>query len=60
MSLDLISIGNRIRFYRLQKEWTLLELSNKSGISLQQIGHLERGERSFSLDSLIRRVSRAP
>ena len=54
MSLDLISIGNRIRFYRLQKEWTLLELSNKSGISLQQIGHLERGERSFSLDSLIR------
>lgn len=54
MAVDLISIGNRIRFYRLQKEWTLLDLSNKSGISLQQIGHLERGERSFSLDSLIR------
>jgi len=53
MSLDNQSIGSRIRFYRLQKEWTLSQLANATGLSWQQIGHIERGERACSLESLV-------
>lgn len=53
MAIDLISIGNRMRYYRIQKGWTLSQLSDESGVSLQQIGHIERGERSCSLETLI-------
>lgn len=53
MALDLISIGKRIRYYRLQNNWTMEDLSIETGISLQQIGHIERGERSCSVKSLV-------
>ena len=53
MAIDTKSIGNRVRYYRLQKNWTLEELANASGLSWQQIGHIERGERSCSLKTLI-------
>ena len=42
-----------MRYYRIQKGWTLSQLSDESGVSLQQIGHIERGERSCSLEALI-------
>ena len=51
--IDKISIGQRIRYYRLQKEWTITQLSDATGISARQIGHIERGERSCSLKTLI-------
>ena len=51
--IDNISIGQRIRYYRLQKEWTITQLSDATGISARQIGHIERGERACSLKSLI-------
>lgn len=53
MAIDLISIGNRIRFYRLQHKWTLEEMSEETGISLQMLARVERGERSCSLSTLI-------
>ncbi len=53
MSIDMKSIGSRIRYHRLQKDWTLTELANVAGLSWQQIGHIERGERSCSLETLI-------
>ena len=53
MAIDNKSIGNRIRYYRLQKNWTLADLANASNLSWQQIGHIERGERSCSLETLI-------
>ena len=53
MSIDMKSIGSRIRYHRLQKDWTLNELANVAGLSWQQIGHIERGERSCSLETLI-------
>ena len=53
MAIDLVSVGSRIRFYRLQRQWTLDDLSEKTGISLQMLGRVERGERACSLQSLI-------
>lgn len=53
MAIDLISIGSRIRFYRQQREWTLEELSDKTGVSLQMLARVERGERSCSLKTLV-------
>lgn len=53
LAIDLISIGSRIRFYRLRQKWTLEELSDKAGISLHMLGRVERGERACSLQSLI-------
>ena len=47
------SIGSRIRYYRLQKEWTIVDFADITGISAQQLGHIERGERSCSLETLI-------
>lgn len=53
MEIDLKSIGNRIRYYRLQKSWTLSDLGNAADLSWQQIGHIERGERACSLNTFI-------
>ncbi len=53
MAIDNFSIGARIRFYRLQHSWTLTDLADKTQISKQQLGHIERGERGCSLESLI-------
>ncbi len=53
MSLDNHSIGSRIRYYRLQKNWTMADLAEAAGVSLQQIGHVERGERTCSLNTLV-------
>ena len=53
MAIDLKSIGNRIRYYRIQKNWTLSDLGNATNLSWQQIGHIERGERACSLETLI-------
>lgn len=47
------SIGSRVRYYRLQKDWTLADLSEASKLSIQQLGHIERGERSCSLSAFI-------
>ncbi len=53
MPLDNHSIGSRIRYYRLQKNLTMADLAESAGISLQQIGHIERGERACSLNTLV-------
>lgn len=53
MAIDLISIGNRIKFYRLQRKWTLERMADETGVSLQMLARVERGERSCSLNTLI-------
>ena len=51
--IDNVSIGQRIRYYRIQNDWTIPELSEETGISIKHLGHIERGERSCSLSTLI-------
>ena len=45
-------IGRRVRQLRLQKEWTQDELSRRVEISLSFLGHIERGTRKLSVDTL--------
>ena len=60
--LDYIAIGDRIRKYRELSRMTQEQLSESCSLSTGYIGHLERGTRSPSLETLvkisqIRRVS---
>jgi len=45
-----MSVGNRIRALRLERELTTVELAERVGTSNQQIGRLERGERRLTQD----------
>jgi len=37
--------GERLRMLRQEHEWTLAELAERSGVHLQSLSRLERGER---------------
>lgn len=47
-------IGRRVRRLRLLSELTQEQLSHKAGISLSFLGHIERGSRKLSVDTLYR------
>ena len=49
--LDYTQIGTRIRQIRKTKGWSQEELAKKCGISMNHIGHIERGTRKMSLDT---------
>ena len=53
MAIDYISIGARIRYYRLQKNLSQQELADQAGVSKALIGYLERGEKAPSLETLV-------
>ena len=53
MAIDYISIGARIRFYRVQKNMALEELAEKTNVSLQHISRIERGEKNPNLELFI-------
>lgn len=46
-------LGGRIKLYRIMKEMSQQDLTDKSGISKKSISRLEQGE-SISMDSFIR------
>lgn len=46
-------IGKRVHFLRIQRNWTQAELSQKVGISLSFLGHIERGTRKLSVETLV-------
>ncbi len=48
-----IELGRQIRLARTQKEWTLRDLSERSGISVSQLSSIERGTHLPSLESLV-------
>ena len=45
-------IGRMIRRHRIDRGWTQEELSRKADISLSFLGHIERGTRKLSVDTL--------
>ena len=55
--IDYESLGLRIRKARKQKDLTQEQLSEKSGISTAFLGHIERGTRKLSVDTLFRLAS---
>lgn len=49
--LDYVKIGIRIRQVRKAKGWSQDKLAKKCGISLNFMGHIERGTRKMSMDT---------
>jgi len=44
-----VEFGRRLRYYRLEKDLTQEKLANLTGLNINYIGSVERGERSIGL-----------
>ncbi len=53
MNIDYISIGNRIRSARIALGLSQEQLAEKCNLSTSFIGHIERGSRKMSLETLV-------
>lgn len=51
--MDYVAMGRRIRAYRKQRGLTQAVLAKSVGISTSFIGHIERGTRITSLETLV-------
>lgn len=51
-NIDYISIGEKIKKARISAGLSQLELANQCGLSLSFLGHIERGSRRMSLETL--------
>ena len=51
--LDYAKMGSRIRQIRKAKGWSQDKLAKKCGISLNFMGHIERGTRKMSMDTFV-------
>ena len=51
--MDYCDLGRRIREQRLEKEWTQERLAASIGMSTSFVGHIERGTRKASLETLV-------
>lgn len=58
MDLDYKRLGNRIREERLKLRLTQERLAEELGISDSYLGQLERGERSMTLETLVKLTNR--
>lgn len=56
--MDYKKLGERIRTERLRLNLTRAQLAENAGISDTYMGAIERGERSLTLDTLVRLVNR--
>ena len=52
--MDYIILGQRIRRHRLQKKLTQEQLAEQVGVSPAFLGHVERGSRIPSLETLMK------
>jgi len=53
MSIDYISIGNRIKEIRTAKGWTQAKLAEESGVEPSNISHIERAATKLSLPTMV-------
>ena len=56
--MDYHALGKRIREERLRLKLTQEKLAEEVGVSTAYIGQIERGERSLTLDKLVKVVNR--
>lgn len=52
MNIDYLGMGNRIRLARKGQRMTQTELARLAGISISFLGHVERGTRKASVETL--------
>lgn len=53
-NLDYIGLGRKIRFKRKSNGLTQEQLAERTGISISFLGHIERGSRKASLETLVK------
>ncbi len=51
--MDYPSLGARVRRERVLRGWTQEQLAEKADISLSFLGHIERGTRKASLETMV-------
>lgn len=51
--MDYIALGRRVRQHRKEQRMTQVELAHKMGLSVSFLGHIERGTRKASLETLV-------
>ena len=51
--MDCSSLGARVRMYRREQNLTQEQLAEAAGISASFLGHIERGTRVLSVDTLL-------
>ena len=52
-TMDYIDLGRRIRKQRTQRGWTQEALAERVNVSTSFVGHVERGSRKASLETLV-------
>ena len=52
--MDYQLMGRRIHELRRQRGWTLQDLARQANLSLSFMGHIERGTRKPSLETIVR------
>jgi transcriptional regulator with XRE-family HTH domain len=51
--MDYIDLGHRVRKQRTQRGWTQEALAERVNVSTSFVGHVERGTRKASLETLV-------
>ena len=51
--MDYVDLGRRIRKQRIQRGWTQEALAERVNVSTSFVGHVERGTRKASLETLV-------
>ena len=51
--MDYVDLGHRIRKQRTQRGWTQEALAERINVSTSFVGHVERGTRKASLETLV-------
>lgn len=51
--MDYVDLGRRVRKQRVSFNWTQEQLAEKVGVSTSFVGHVERGSRKASLETLV-------
>ena len=51
--MDYRALGKRVKQQRMMAEITQEELAEKAGVSCSFIGHIERGEKKASIETLV-------
>ena len=51
--MDYLDLGRRIRKQRTQRGWTQEALAERVNVSTSFVGHVERGSRKASLETLV-------
>ncbi len=52
-SVNYVEMGDRIRYLRRGNGWTQRDLAARAGVTAAFIGHLERGEKKPSLETMV-------